>query len=275
MKRILVPTDFSSNAHAALDYAIELCNYWEETTIKVVHCIMPITGMDYPGIVPPVTELITARQNALKHFIHKDPAMGGTDIKTALNIETELIFGFPGEELTRMSYHYDYIVMGTSGSSDVLNQWLGNVASTIAKRSHCPVLLIPQHGGKVPPRHIAYAASEESVKGPLIQALVKFNQPFGANIQFVHVQNEQTFSTMEIEIFETLFKKDDPSIAFDMLEITGPDSGAALTNFIQDHQIDLLVLSHQQRNYWDSIFHHSLTKEMALSIQVPLLTLHI
>ncbi len=274
MKKILVPTDFSSTAHAAMDYALKLSEYWENTTITVVHCFMPVSGMDYPGIIPPVNEIMAIKQNALKHFVHKDPAIGGTDIKTAVKIETDLVFGFPGEELTRLSYNYDYIVMGTTGESDVLLRWLGSVSSTVAKRSHCPVILVPEGEYAFPPRHIAYAANPDSVRGPLIKALMEFNQPFGASIHFLHVKDQYDFTPIEVSVFEEIFKKEDPSIAFEMREIEGEDKALALGEFIQEQHIDLLVMSHQQRNYWDAFFHHSLTKEMVQSIHVPLLTLH-
>ena len=56
--------------------------------------------------------------------------------------------------------------------------------------------------------------------------------------------------------------------------IKSNDVEDSILDFIKLHRIDLLAVAKHKRGFWDSLFHSSLTKKLAMHINIPLLVLH-
>jgi nucleotide-binding universal stress UspA family protein len=48
----------------------------------------------------------------------------------------------------------------------------------------------------------------------------------------------------------------------------------SILDFIKLHRINLLAVAKHKRGFWDSLFHASLTKKLAMHIHIPLLVVH-
>ncbi len=277
MKKILVPTDFSQAARCAFFYARKLASASGGGQLKVVHIFMPAVEAEYPNMVPPVTEYLKVREDMLREFVDEccqedDPA--GLQ---SVTIERELLIGFPAEEIARISEDYDMIVMGTTGESDLLNKMFGSVSSAVAKRAECPVILVPKDMDFRGFSHILYASNYESVDEKMLAKLLAFNQQFGACIHFVHVREEEKgdFEKNKEEIFEELFENGEPSFSFQMAEVEGHSVAEGLNQYAKENRIDLVVMVNRKRSFWETFFHKSQTKEMALHAHLPLMILHL
>ncbi|MCB9081625.1 MAG: universal stress protein [Lewinellaceae bacterium] len=276
MKKILVPTDFSDTAKCALGYARHLAELWPDAAIDVVHLYLPATAAEYPNIVAPVPELIKAREDSLKLFLQESEADCAGQVAVKIPVNAELRIGFPADEIVAESSNYDLIVMGTTGENDLLDNLFGSVSSLVARKASCPVILVPRLVEFSPINHILFASNYESAEDKMLDKLIAFNESFKATVHFVHVREEkdQSYSRTMEDIFQDLFRKGEPSFAFEMDEVVGESISDALNTYSEEKHIDLVVMVARKRSFWDNFFHRSQTKRMALNTKLPLMVLH-
>lgn len=273
MKKILVPTDFSATAYSALAYALEFSRTTKDAQIDVVHMYLPATSAEYPNIVPPIAELMEAQEKMLVNFA----AEVLKDQSVTTPVKTQLVIGFPADEIVRLSAEYDLVVIGATGQSDALDNMFGSISSHVARKSKCPVILVPKGVKYQPIEHILYASNYESADAGMVRSLIDFNRRFGAKLHFVHVKSEKpedNFEKTRDLIFGDLFEKGEPGFAFEIEEIGGEDVTAAINAYAAKADIDLVVMVVKKRSFWDGIFHRSQTRRMALNASKPLMMLH-
>ncbi len=278
MKRILVPTDFSVAAQDAFTYAQQFAEVLEGATITAAHVFMPPMESEYPNMFPPVTELMEVREKMLSDFIQQHRITEAGSVVTSLQIEKELLIGFPADEIVQASKEYDLIVMGMTGENDLIDKVLGSVSISVAKRAECPVILVPKKTTFKGIRHMLYASNYESANQSMIENLIAFNQPLNACVHFVHVadKSEKDYNKTRSELFEELFEEGEPCFAFEMAEIEADNITEGLINYAKDYPIDLLVIvNHQRHSFWDKLFHKSQTKLLAQKTDMPLMVFHL
>lgn len=275
IKRILFPTDFSETALQAFRYAHALAQSFGEVEIKIVHVFMPAIESEYPNFAPPVAEYMKSREEMLQNFVEECRQQEEGDI--ALQIASELLIGFPAEEIVKQGEAFDLIVMGTTGQTHPLDRIFGSVSSAVARRSDQPVLLVPHKAAFRQMKHILYATNYESANETTIEQLMDFNANFNACIHFVHVREdgENNYNKTKEDVFDELLGEGEIGFSFEMADIEGESVVESLGEYAKEHAIDLVVLVNQRRNFWESIFHKSQTKEMALTTHIPMLVYHV
>jgi nucleotide-binding universal stress UspA family protein len=143
--RIMVPTDFSVPADAALDYARDLARQFG-ASIDLVHVFDdPFTSGAFLGdgtMVMPV-ELREALENHareqldVRHAVHAATLPGSS---------TAFLLGPPAKRLVERAKEEkaDLIVMGTHGRTGLGHLFLGSVAERVVRTATCPVLTTRQ-----------------------------------------------------------------------------------------------------------------------------------
>lgn len=152
-KNILVPTDLSEGAEAALDYACDLAAKLE-ATVHLVHVIaIPALGIPELGVAVTSTmidQLIAENQTAIEALAdsHRGKAVIG---------EVLLRTGDPRDVIdqTADQLGIDLIVMGTHGRRGITRALLGSVAETVVRSAPCPVLTVRRPKPTKRDRHAA------------------------------------------------------------------------------------------------------------------------
>ncbi|MEO7731903.1 MAG: universal stress protein [Kofleriaceae bacterium] len=138
-KTILIPTDFSAHADAALDYAVALASKLD-ATVHVMNVVAPQligTEFGFPMTTSMMQELVQRQQDKLDQLIAA--RTGEASFGPGL-LET----GDPRQQIEQVALRIgaDLIVMGTYGRRGVLRLLMGSVAEAVARIAPCPVLLI-------------------------------------------------------------------------------------------------------------------------------------
>lgn len=142
IRRILVPTDFSQPAEAALRYGKALAEEFG-STLHLMHVVPE------PYIYPwgteistmPLVDLLTSSETQaaerLKTLVDDTGALKG-------RIKTSTAIGTPVDKILQQVAEdgIDLIVMGTHGRGAVGHLLLGSVAERIVRRSPVPVLTV-------------------------------------------------------------------------------------------------------------------------------------
>jgi len=142
-KTILVPTDLSEGAEAALDYACELAAKLD-ATIHLINVIgIPVLGVPELGVALTTTMidgLIKDNQAALDKLAEakrSNARIGQTLLRTG---DARDVINQCAKEL-----NIDLIVMGTHGRRGVSRMLMGSVAETVVRSAPCPVLTVRGH----------------------------------------------------------------------------------------------------------------------------------
>ncbi|HET9368982.1 MAG TPA: universal stress protein [Vicinamibacterales bacterium] len=162
IQNILVPTDFSAPADAALSYARDLADRFG-AKIHLLHAVALPTFYPMGPEVPPSTPMLkivadvqSASRTALEELAHR------------LNLPSDrwtvqATVGMPVTEIlnTIAAEHIDLVVMGTHGRGVVEHLLLGSVAERVVRRSPVPVLTV--HGAPPARREAAVTSDVEKV----------------------------------------------------------------------------------------------------------------
>lgn len=140
-KRILVPTDFSEPAGAALDYAKTLAQALG-ASLHIL-CVMddPMPGFKMPDHVCSIPAIRRQLEAEAKEQLAK---LLTPEERTAFRAELTAEWGNPyAKVLDFASKHdIDMIVMGTHGRGGLEHVLIGSVAERVVRQASCPVLTI-------------------------------------------------------------------------------------------------------------------------------------
>jgi nucleotide-binding universal stress UspA family protein len=141
MKKILVPTDFSTGAKTALKQAMALARPLgaQLTVLNVFplpNYILP-DGTVFLAEAPTLAQIATRATAALDELKKSLSAEG-------LSVHVEAVAGAPADEIVRLAKEggFDMIVMGTHGRTGLAHLLIGSVAERVVRLSPCPVLTV-------------------------------------------------------------------------------------------------------------------------------------
>jgi nucleotide-binding universal stress UspA family protein len=141
--RILVPTDFSPTADAALAYAKVLASRFG-AELRLLHVLeLESLGGSFAGELyvpepPNLQAMLTEKADALL-TARAEPLRSQN-----LHVETAVVVGRSFRTIVddAAGYKADLIVMGTHGRSGIEHLLLGSVAERIVRTAVCPVLTV-------------------------------------------------------------------------------------------------------------------------------------
>ncbi len=186
-QRILVPTDFSPTARAALDLAATLARGFDaEIHVLHVRVLLEDTHLEEQERAE-VQRLLAASDGTARAALGRD-AEGHDD----LVVTTHLVRGIsPAETImeTCRSLGCDLIVMGTHGRHGLTHLVVGSVAEGVARTSPAPVLTVGPHALPPPDRirsllvaHDFSRHSEDAIRVAAVWA-----RAFAARVTLLHV----------------------------------------------------------------------------------------
>lgn len=137
-RTILVPTDFSAHAHAAIELARTLA-HTGGGAVHLLHAYeVPLGTISPYGVALPDGLLAQVRDAAARRL--EKAAHGFVEAK--VSCETHVAHGPAADAITEAAQrlHADLVVMGTRGLSGWKHALLGSVAERTVRSSPCPVL---------------------------------------------------------------------------------------------------------------------------------------
>ena len=142
MKTILVPTDFSKNAHNACLYAIALAKKMKANILLMHAFDTPLLFADVPIVTTDMDYAVfreAAAKNLKKYFKRISTVTG--------NVKIELIIksGLASAKISEIALEKkaDLIVMGTTGQGAIERMLIGSNTSRLIKDAPCMTLAIP------------------------------------------------------------------------------------------------------------------------------------
>jgi|GEM_PF-5657959 len=276
MKKILLPTDYSSNSVNALAYAL---NFAKEVkgTVNILHLLENSKTERLPFLKSPATKTTV---NELPDSQLTNCVKLALDSKVLHAPETntlsfELGCGYVASEIRQRSKDYDYIVIGKKGKNSLSERLFGGVTTGVLAGADCPVLVVPEKAVHKKLKNLLFAINYQSVTTEAVHNIITFAERYKAIIHFVHVstnsKDDEDINESLLEEILTMSKM--PKVSFEIV-ILEPTANVkkALGNYVKENNIDLIAMVNSNKSIFKSLFVESTTRAMSYSTEIPLLS---
>lgn len=282
IQKILLPVDFSSCSRDAYHVALDIAQRFD-AAIEVVHFyILPTeTNEDETrNFVLSEEEFLQHTEKRLAQFLYQDFANSyEAEIAKKVKIEAKVEIGFAGDKIVEFSKRPDIglVILGASGENPNLARLLGSIASEVALKAYCPILLIPFGHRFALFENIIYASNEYSMNQDTLSYTFDWAKAFNAKIHFVNVKNidksfENYTSTRMFNLVHQINTANDVEVHYDTVVDTMPWRG--IYTYADAEQANLVVIVTKHRNFFENLLHHSMTEDLSTDAHLPILILH-
>lgn len=268
MKRIIVPTDFSEGAWNALQYALALARHFQAEILIINTYEEPQAG---------VSSLISIR-----NILQKESESGLEELKAkvqnlkiadGLTVNYRSYYGSITMAINDYTENYtdQMVVMGSLGESGRLEKLIGSNASYVIQHCACPVLVVPLQAKIKHPHKVVFAADFHKIPSntnlKLLQSLCLWSP--ADKLDVLHIDDEEKDSVLDLEVFESFIH----DIPHQTQVIQGKEVAETIDRYMVEHEADLLVMIKQKKGFFERLFKGSVTKEVSLYANTPILVL--
>jgi nucleotide-binding universal stress UspA family protein len=260
-------TDFSDNARNATMYALKM---FEEE--KASFYLMNAYDLEFSGspyIVQVKEELAADSIKGLKNelaLIHRRFPHAKVELLSLFGNLLDVI----RKEITESHYHL--IVLGCRGETALENFLLGSRAYEVIKNIEAPILLIPKHAKFRHPEKIVFATDLKDVQSDeMVEPVRDIAHMFHSPLLFVNVLEDDYVNRIESE---EKIAGHFPGINISFNFIEDEDVIEGINNFMEENDADIVALVRHDMGMIDRLFHPSITKQMVLHPEHPMLILH-
>lgn len=276
-KEILVPTDFSACADNALRHALGLA-LASGAALHLLHSVylpLPVPGV----ILNPIEQIQSEGKAELERMALAVQAWLAEQGLPSVEITCTVRVGFAAEDIVAVAKTRacDLVVLGTQGAGGAKGFFLGSNAAAVVRHAECPVMVIPNHTVWQGLSRIGYATDLEVIDTDVLEVLASLAQVFASEIEVMHITADASaLPAAQIEAFEQTVRVHYQGAAISFSDYTIEDSNisAAIERISAAHAIDLMVLLRRDHGGFTGLLHRSLTKQLALHAQLPLLVCH-
>ena len=280
MKKILLPTDFSKNAYAALFYVTKLFSD-EALQITILHSfgeeVGKLTSRVDIGRSDSIIEKLYRQSDEdgeqLLHKIRLDSS------KVAHKFEVISTPASLSRTINKLvsTEGIDLVVMGSKGRTGAEEVFMGSTTVAITKSLEgCPLLIVPREVDFVIPTNIAFASDyNDFYQLSKLRPIVRLVRQYNSTIHLVHVGTEGELDAIQQQNFEK-YKNDLSEYDAEFHFIPKKDSiSKTLHNFIDEKQIDLLAMVFHKYSFLKQLFREPVVSRVGKHTHVPTLVIPI
>lgn len=272
MKKILAPTDFSMNSWKAIAYGADLAKRVGAELIVLNAYTLPYSNQ---------TVLLS-----MKEILKESAESGLKDVLKKMKEELDL----EGVKVTTKAVHgdlmvtidlmcesegIDLVIMGTKGATGLKAALLGSNTANIIRNIDKPVIAVPESYQRSDSKHATICADfakdlDKRVDFSILNDICKAH---GAEINILHVIDPYEEALPDAQPKPVDFNEHFPGTKVSMHSNYHEDVQEGIKEFLADHPTNLLVMIRRNYNFIESIFHRSLTRHLAMHLEIPLLVL--
>lgn len=282
MKKILVPTDFSTEAGYALEVAMHIAKKTpaEITLLHVIdapYSAVGVTGQPLPYEMGIDQAAVIKLSNQIKDRFKKmlsDKKYAAFKIKS--KVEVDRINNRITEEITNEKV--DLLIMGSKGVSGLDELLIGSNTEKVVRLAKCPVLVVKHKHTTFEIKNIVFASDFYDLKnmGIVVKYLQKFADMFKSKIHLLRVNTPTNFDTdrdmkKQMADFAKKYnlKYESVNIYNDILEEDG------IIMFAAEHKMDMIAMATHGRRGIAHAVSGSITEDVANHSIKPVLSLNI
>lgn len=279
MKKILVPTDFSTHAENALNIALKLAAKFD-AEVHIIHVIAPLRAQ---LLAPDPSQVDEGLEERFLASIHEnashvlDNLLAGANFPKERSI-TVIEFGKIYERVRRyaQSHQIDIIVMGTNGTRPFDEVFVGSNTERVVRFAPCPVLTVKSDTKDLKPApRILFPSTlkEDQVKN--FKKAYEFAKSAKGSLHLLYVNSAFGFmASEEINQKQQAFLKkagvsEEGAVSFH--QTTASTEEAGILNMAKHLKVDLIALQTTQRKGLAHFFLGSTAEDVVNHSHIPVM----
>ncbi len=271
LNQIVVPTDFSEAAYAAMNHAVDVAKRFN-SQITLTHVLE--TGA-YQGIFSPSRKTeYDERENAMQKLqedAHRLEMESGVEVAQAIES------GRISEEIIKVvkEKDADLIIMGTHGVAGWAEFFVGSNAYKVVTQAPCPVLTVQSASSRPECEHIILPIDRTPETRQKVPVAAAFAKKFGATI---HVATLLADDTPEYRYdFEKKVKQiadylDREGIEHTESILTGNNLATMTMNFAESKSGNLIVMMTEQESNMTGFLMGPYAQQVVNHSKIPVLS---
>lgn len=276
MKKILVPTDFSSAAKNAALYAFKLAEQLKAEEVILYHAYEAPINIDpmVPTVVmPDIDTLKDSSEKALEHFKSVVCPFCASNIK----VNTLARYDHLGNGLDEICKETGagLIVMGVTGGNLIEEKIIGSNALSVAKNGTVPVIIVPPKAIFTKIEEVMMVCDfNKVVETTPVQPIKQILDATSAKLFVLHVDKENSNwspdTPFESLMLDTLLQGYNPQYLFE----NNSNFMEAVNIVSLEKMVDLIITIPKKHGLFEGLFHASATKKLAYHSHVPIMVIH-
>lgn len=272
MKKILVPTDFSTKSKAGLRFAIQMASQseYELTFFHSYHIMKPVSWSDaaFEAYEKKEVDKLLKNLNQFVESVYKS-------IGVAFKIKKCVVLSSVLAESSIREYaaknQFSFICISTRGAGK-FKRMFGTNTSNLINHSSVPVIAVPHNYRTSKITSILYASDLVNLENEL-EKVVDFAKSLKAKVELLHFNSLADVITDSkiIEIAVKEFSKYDVELHLENASLVNTLI-ANIESAIQKSKSSMLIMfTLQNRSLFKKIFLPSISAEYSFNAKVPLL----
>lgn len=275
MKKVLIPYDFTETSQSALHYGVEIAKYLSADLVLLHINQVPVMTSEFGMAGYSITEVFNDHKNAIKSIAEnirlKEPLIK--------EIEYHCEVGDPIDVITEFSkaHQIDLIISGIGGhGSTFMKNVVGSTSVAVARNVENPLIIVPPSASYKKIQNIAYACDyDKHLMDSASLIKVKYiNTLFDATLHILHVIPENHELNAKESLIDNYVEHNLESVCHKTYIIAENTVADGLLNFINHHEIDMIIVEPKKHSMLHNLFSFSTTNAMAFYSPVPVLTIH-
>jgi len=168
---------------------------------------------------------------------------------------------------------YDFVVMGTTGGGNTLEEILiGSNTESVISQVKCPVLAIPAQATFPEIHRIVYASDYMPEDARALRQVLDLAAMFQAEVEVVHVSKVE--NAREAQDFLEKLRKELGGYPVRFQEVVHQEEEVGLKDYLSRTNSNMLAILKKRKNFFKDLFGMSLAEKMTYQTKLPLLVLH-
>ncbi|SHK96974.1 universal stress protein [Myroides odoratimimus] len=274
MKKILVPTDFSTQAYNAIKVAACIAKKGD-AEILLLHILdLPQQGNDSINKGTPAPEVMFFK-NAAEEKLRE---LALSDLFEGIKVSTSLILDRTAYGVTKTAEtnKADLIVMGSHGASGAKEYFVGSNTQKVVRTSDAPVLVIKGEGDDFNVNDLVFASDfTDNMKEPF-KKILRLHQMFDTKLHLLMVNTPNSFKPTHVaeQVLED-FLEDITETEYDLSIYNDLTVEKGILNFSKKTNADLITIATHGRTGLAHFFNGSISEDLVNHSPISVLTIKI
>lgn len=272
MKNILVPTDFSDCAYAAVKTAADIARK-QNAKIRLLHVYeRPIYGFVDMAVDHEQNRKLKSEINEKFEKLKADSVLSGLDVATSLAWDKPVWEAVMEDDFK----DHDLIVMGTHGASGFKEVFIGSNAEKVVRSSKIPVLSVNQYNKPFDPNSIVFASNFYREAESAFKVVDKVRNAFNAKVKFLKINTPGNFeATWYSEKVMSEFAENIGLADYSMHIYNDENVEKGILNFCTSNEPDIIAIATHGRSGLLHLINGSIAESVVNHFHLPVLSIRL
>ena len=277
MKNILVPTDFSPSALAALKYASKLAVRLE-ANIVLMHCCELMEERYHRHRI-----MLNEHNKTVVSKLYQKLKKMQKSMDMKYGLKPEICLYENDDVLDSILYtikekNIDLVVMGSYGEQGLRRKLFGSKTAAVINKSPVPVITVPP-GYKWREQNEFVICIDDVIDDlEIVKPFFEIARVYSGKVFVAIFSKESDVPDLLVDTRITKYLKQKLSRVYppeniDVVRLVGGNFFRSVRKFISEKKIDLVSMITYERNLFEQIFDRSMTQKFSYQTIVPLLSL--